>query len=150
VRDNGIGIPEKHGGTIQPASGGLGQGSQFVVTLPVVVVETDAAAPDSGQPQPKDRIDAPRQVLVVGYEAIRLIRQQPGGADALAIALTGWNQDDTVRRVSEAGFDHHLVKPVAYEKLRDLLLRPRTRGHSSRDDYSRSSTMCGGSQVKSL
>jgi two-component system, sensor histidine kinase len=56
-----------------------------------------------------------------GYEAVRLIRQQPGGADILAIALTGWNQDDTVRRVSEAGFDHHLVKPVEYDRLRYLL-----------------------------
>jgi CheY-like chemotaxis protein len=56
-----------------------------------------------------------------GYEAVRLIRQQPGGADILAIALTGWNQDDLVRRVSEAGFDHHLVKPVEYDKLRHLL-----------------------------
>ena len=37
------------------------------------------------------------------------------------IALTGWGREDDVRRTQEAGFDHHLVKPVAPEKLSTLL-----------------------------
>jgi CheY-like chemotaxis protein len=37
------------------------------------------------------------------------------------IALTGWGREDDVRRTKEAGFDHHLVKPVAPEKLSALL-----------------------------
>ncbi len=28
------------------------------------------------------------------------------------VALTGWGQGDARRRTGEAGFDHHLVKPV--------------------------------------
>jgi signal transduction histidine kinase/ActR/RegA family two-component response regulator len=47
-----------------------------------------------------------------GYEAARLIRQRPGAEKILLIALTGWGQTDARRRTAEAGFDHHLVKPV--------------------------------------
>ena len=46
-----------------------------------------------------------------GYEAARRIREA-GGADALLIAVTGWGQDEDRRRAREAGFDHHLTKPV--------------------------------------
>lgn len=37
------------------------------------------------------------------------------------IALTGWGMDSDRRRTRDAGFDHHLVKPVALEKLEELL-----------------------------
>ena len=37
------------------------------------------------------------------------------------IALTGWGQDDDRRRSVEAGFDHHLVKPVEFDQLHALL-----------------------------
>jgi len=47
-----------------------------------------------------------------GYEACRLIREQPTGKGAVLIALTGWGQDEDRRRSHEAGFDHHMVKPV--------------------------------------
>jgi CheY-like chemotaxis protein len=33
------------------------------------------------------------------------------------VALTGYRQDEDVRRTRAAGFDEHLVKPVAVEKL---------------------------------
>jgi len=46
-----------------------------------------------------------------GYEAARRIREA-GGADALLVAVTGWGQDEDRRRAREAGFDHHLTKPV--------------------------------------
>lgn len=55
-----------------------------------------------------------------GYEACRRIREQPPGKNAIVIAMTGWGQDEDHRRSKEAGFDHHLVKPVdplALEKL---------------------------------
>jgi CheY-like chemotaxis protein len=35
--------------------------------------------------------------------------------------LTGWGQEDDRRRSEEAGFNGHLVKPVDYDKLLDLL-----------------------------
>jgi CheY-like chemotaxis protein len=39
----------------------------------------------------------------------------------MMVALTGWGREDDRRRTKEAGFDHHLVKPVATAKLNDLL-----------------------------
>jgi PAS domain S-box-containing protein len=47
-----------------------------------------------------------------GYEAARAMRQQPWGRDVVLVAVTGWGQDEDKRRSKEAGFDHHLVKPV--------------------------------------
>ena len=47
-----------------------------------------------------------------GYEACRRIREQPWGKDMVLIALTGWGQEEDRRRSQEAGFDHHMVKPV--------------------------------------
>ena len=46
-----------------------------------------------------------------GYEAARRIREA-GGAGTLLIAVTGWGQEEDRRRAREAGFDHHLTKPV--------------------------------------
>jgi CheY-like chemotaxis protein len=56
-----------------------------------------------------------------GYEAIRHIRRQSGGKDILMIALTGWGQEGAKRLVAEAGFDHHLIKPVDFHVLKNLL-----------------------------
>ena len=47
-----------------------------------------------------------------GYEAARKIRQMPRGSEVLLVALTGWGQQEDRRKSQEAGFDHHLVKPV--------------------------------------
>jgi PAS domain S-box-containing protein len=56
-----------------------------------------------------------------GYEVCRRIRKQPWGQETLIIALTGWGQSEDRRRSQEAGFDHHLVKPVDVEHLKALL-----------------------------
>jgi signal transduction histidine kinase len=39
----------------------------------------------------------------------------------LMVALTGWGMEGDRRRTAEAGFDHHLVKPVALDQLRKVL-----------------------------
>ena len=52
-----------------------------------------------------------------GYETARAIRQRPGAERILLLALTGWGQGDARRRTLEAGFDHHLVKPVELEQI---------------------------------
>ena len=49
------------------------------------------------------------------------IRSQPWGKRAVLIALTGWGQDHDRLRSSEAGFDHHLVKPADVDTLLGLL-----------------------------
>ncbi len=56
-----------------------------------------------------------------GYEVARRVRAQPGLEDTVLIALTGWGQEDDRRRSREAGFDHHLVKPVDFQVLEALL-----------------------------
>ena len=56
-----------------------------------------------------------------GYEACRRIREQSWGRSVVLIALTGWGQEDDRRRSHEAGFDHHMVKPVDPQDLMGLL-----------------------------
>ncbi len=60
-----------------------------------------------------------------GYDAARRIREQPWGRDMLLVALTGWGQEEDRRRSREAGFDHHMVKPVDPAALTALLSSPR-------------------------
>ncbi len=56
-----------------------------------------------------------------GYEACRRIREQPWGEKIVLVALTGWGQDEDKRRSQEAGFTHHMVKPVDPDVLKKLL-----------------------------
>ena len=58
-----------------------------------------------------------------GYDACRELRQIEALADCLIVATTGWGQDDDIQRSREAGFDHHLVKPVEARVLDELLAR---------------------------
>jgi PAS domain S-box-containing protein len=58
-----------------------------------------------------------------GYEACRRIREQSWGKGIVLIALTGWGQEEDRRRSREAGFDHHMVKPVDPQDLIKLLAR---------------------------
>jgi CheY-like chemotaxis protein len=60
-----------------------------------------------------------------GYEAVRRMRELPDGKDALIIAVTGWGQDSAKQQAREAGFDHHLVKPVRFDEIREFLERKR-------------------------
>jgi PAS domain S-box-containing protein len=57
-----------------------------------------------------------------GYEVARRIRSTAHGSATLLIALTGWGQAEDKRRAAEAGFDHHLTKPVDLELLDSLLV----------------------------
>ena len=58
--------------------------------------------------------------LLNGYEACQQMRQR-GLTDQLIIAVTGYGQEDDRRLSDEAGFDHHLVKPVDISVLETLL-----------------------------
>jgi CheY-like chemotaxis protein len=158
---------EMHGGTVDAYSEGPGQGSEFVIRLPVLdSAGTRQAVPLAQQASTDGR---KMQVLVVddnqdaadslaalleidgfdvhavydgmaalaaverqapdmiimdlgmpgmdGYETARAIRQKPGAERILLLALTGWGQGDARRRTVEAGFDHHLVKPVELDQI---------------------------------
>ena len=56
-----------------------------------------------------------------GFEIARQIEEQSWGKDIALVALTGWGQQEDYRRTSDAGFDAHLVKPVAPEELLRIL-----------------------------
>ena len=56
-----------------------------------------------------------------GYEVARRIRATPQGEAVLLIAITGWAQDSDRAQSRDAGFDHHLTKPVEPEALIGLL-----------------------------
>ena len=161
---------EMHGGTLHAVSEGLGHGSEFVLSLPVVLEGEQPQAPRQGPVAAPgnlrkilvvdDNVDAANtlealldmdgfavttayngvaavtaaeinrpDVVVMdigmpgmnGYDAARLIRQQPGNENVVLIALTGWGQSTDKTRASLAGFDHHLVKPVDYDQLMSCL-----------------------------
>jgi len=57
-----------------------------------------------------------------GYEACQRIRAATG-RQSFIVALTGWGQEEDRRRSQEAGFDHHLVKPVDIADLTEILSR---------------------------
>ena len=56
-----------------------------------------------------------------GYETARRIREQPWGNELVLVALTGWGQEEDRRKAEEAGFDHHLIKPVEPATLQKLI-----------------------------
>ena len=56
-----------------------------------------------------------------GYEVARRLRQNDGRKDLLLVALSGYGQVGDRQRSNDAGFDHHLVKPVSLERLHELL-----------------------------
>ena len=58
-----------------------------------------------------------------GYAVARRLRVDPSLAGAVLVALTGWGSEEDKRRAGEAGFDHHLTKPVAAWEVIEVLAR---------------------------
>ena len=165
-------IVELHGGTIAARSGGLGQGSQFVVCLPMDVAsgETRKHEPVAAQevPMAKDKRVAivednklqaqslaillemmgyqvrtasdassalsmmaefvPQVALIdiglpglSGYELARRLRALPELRDLTLIAQTGWGTEDDREQARQAGFQHHLTKPIDHKRLEEIL-----------------------------
>jgi PAS domain S-box-containing protein len=56
-----------------------------------------------------------------GYEIARRIRGDAALEGTLLIAVTGYGQMHDRARASASGFHHHLVKPVAFAALQELL-----------------------------
>ena len=55
-----------------------------------------------------------------GHDVARSLRAVPAGRNLVLVAVTGWGQPEERRRTAEAGFDHHLVKPVDMETIRRI------------------------------
>jgi len=56
-----------------------------------------------------------------GYDVCRALRTEPWAARITLIAQTGWGLPEHRSRARDAGFDHHLVKPVDPGELVALL-----------------------------
>jgi PAS domain S-box-containing protein len=162
-------LADKHGGSVRAESAGLGQGAEFVLTLPLVAAPMDTASEvKAGETTSsslsvlvvEDNVDAGlsladvldlsgHQVKVVGtgragieavtadapavlicdvglpdlsgYEVIRTLRA--AGSKVFAVALTGFAQPEDRDQALEAGFDAHLAKPAALDKLNELITK---------------------------
>jgi CheY-like chemotaxis protein len=60
-----------------------------------------------------------------GYDLARRLRAQPRFRNMLLIAQTGWGRDEDRQSSREAGFDHHMAKPIDHQALFRLLAAPR-------------------------
>jgi DNA-binding response OmpR family regulator len=58
-----------------------------------------------------------------GYDVARRLRARQGTVVKL-IALTGWGSDSDVQLARDAGFDHHLTKPIDPGVLNEMICRP--------------------------
>jgi PAS domain S-box-containing protein len=56
-----------------------------------------------------------------GYDTARRLRGEPWARNTMLVAITGWGQDEDRRRAREAGFDHHLVKPIDFAALARIM-----------------------------
>ena len=58
-----------------------------------------------------------------GLDVCRRVRESENKKQPTMIALTGWGRADDLRVSKEAGFDFHLVKPVAPASLQELIAK---------------------------
>lgn len=65
---------------------------------------------------------------MTGLEAARKIRELKLPKEPILVATSGWGQEEDRKRSWEAGFDHHLVKPIGAEKLKKIFLFLSERG----------------------
>jgi signal transduction histidine kinase/DNA-binding response OmpR family regulator len=56
-----------------------------------------------------------------GYEVARRLRELPETENAMLVAVSGYGRDEDRQRAHEAGFDHHLTKPVDFAALSAVL-----------------------------
>lgn len=81
-----------------------------------------------------------------GYEIARRFRAEPGSSEVVLVALTGYGTPDARERSRQAGFDHHLLKPVNAQALQEIL---RAEAFSARDSRRRRVGAAGGTAAAS-
>jgi CheY-like chemotaxis protein len=60
---------------------------------------------------------------ITGYELVRHIFELHAGIHPVTIALTGYGRPEDEKKVKEAGFDYHFVKPADMQVLKDIIIR---------------------------
>jgi CheY-like chemotaxis protein len=58
-----------------------------------------------------------------GFDVARRVREFPWGRAVVLVALTGWGHEEDRKRTADAGFDHHLTKPVDPDDIEALVRR---------------------------
>lgn len=56
-----------------------------------------------------------------GYEVAKRLRNRDATRNAVLVAVTGYGRDEDRTRSRDAGFDHHLIKPVSLDALNGIL-----------------------------
>jgi two-component system, OmpR family, response regulator len=56
-----------------------------------------------------------------GFEVARELRAREATRDVLMIALTGYGGESDRREAQQAGFDHHLVKPISFTAIENVI-----------------------------
>lgn len=166
-------LVELHGGVLEAFSGGVGEGSEFVVRMRVVPEYSGRKPEDVDTYQSKtekclrilivdDNVDTARSLAMLlrssghqvtteytgpeglraalsekpdvilmdiglpgmdGCQVAQRIREHPELAGIQLIAISGYGQESDKRQSEQAGFNHHLVKPVDPVKLEALLAK---------------------------
>lgn len=62
-----------------------------------------------------------------GYAVAERLRSAPDLSHLFLVAMTGYGQEDDLRRAEQAGFHHHLLKPVRLESIQAALELWRTK-----------------------
>jgi CheY-like chemotaxis protein len=68
---------------------------------------------------------------VDGYKVARRLRQLPGMADALLVAITGYHTQSDVERYQAADIDRHFLKPMDPRELQQVLVRAEQLGRQN-------------------
>jgi CheY-like chemotaxis protein len=162
-------LVEMHQGTVAVVSV-VGQGSEFVVRLPVVpAAELQPTAPtENAEPTGRplrvlvvdDNVDTAQTLAMLleqsghdvrtghdgpaaleaaldyrpnvvlldiglpgldGYEVAKRIRKQPVLQNVVLVAMTGYGQEADRQTSLDMGFNHHLVKPVNFKNVQQIL-----------------------------
>src|SRR5277367_2719834 len=61
---------------------------------------------------------------VSGLEVAKMMQNTPALESVRLIAVTGYGQTDDINQTRQAGFEHHLVKPIDFEVLRHVITSP--------------------------
>jgi CheY-like chemotaxis protein len=56
-----------------------------------------------------------------GFTVAKTLRKEPWSSSLMLVAVTGWGDSEARRTAREAGFNHHLTKPVGPDDLKGLL-----------------------------
>jgi PAS domain S-box-containing protein len=61
-----------------------------------------------------------------GYATARELRARPWAQRLVLFALTGWGQPDDKVRARQAGFDAHVIKPLDFSSVEEMIARARS------------------------